>query len=239
MNRNLYRFRSALPILGIFLLASLVAATLHAADDLPAILAKLDSSAQKFKSAQADIDWDNVQTAPIEETDKQAGTVLFERRNGQLSMALHLVTFNGKPVEKMMVYSGDQFKLYEPRLKQLQIFKAGSNRAQADAVMTVGFGGSGKDLEKNWLVTYITTEQVDGKAAAKLQLIPRDEAAKNTFPKLFLWVDTADGIALKQQRFDAAGNYNVVSYHNVRVNAPVANDAFDLKTPAGTQVVSH
>jgi len=212
---------------------------MFAADDLAAVLAKLDAASVKFKSAQADIEWDNVQTAPIEETDKQSGTVLFQRKDGQLAMALHLKTYNGKPVPKDMVYAGDSLKLYEPLLKQMQVFKAGSNRAQADAVMTIGFGGSGKDLQKSWQVSYAGTEQVDGKAGAKLELVPKDESAKNNFPKVLLWVDTENGIALKQQRFDSSGNYAVVSYHNIRVNAPVPSNAFEIKTAAGTQIVNH
>jgi len=212
---------------------------LFAADDLASVLAKLDVASVKFKSAQADIEWDNVQVAPIEDRDKQAGTVLFQRKDGQLSMALHLKTDNGKPIQKDMVYAGGLFKLYEPLIKQMQVFKAGSNRAQADAVMTIGFGGSGKDLQKSWQVSYAGTEQVDGKAAAKLELVPKDENAKNTFPKVLLWVDTENGIALKQQRFDTSGNYAVVSYHNIRVNAPVPSNAFEIKTAAGTQVVNH
>jgi len=210
-----------------------------AADDLAAVLAKLDAASVKFKSAQADIEWDNVQTAPIEDIDKQAGTVLFERKDGQLAMALHLKTDNGKPVPKDMVYAGGLFKLYEPLTKQMQVFKAGANRAQADAVMTIGFGGSGKDLQKNWLVKYLGSEQVDGKTAAKLELVPKDESAKANFPKILLWVSMDDGIALKQQRFDASGNYNVVSYRNIRVNAPVPSNAFEIKTAPGTQVVNH
>jgi outer membrane lipoprotein-sorting protein len=80
---------------------------------------------------------------------------------------------------------------------------------------------------------------VDGKQAAKLELIPKDPSAKNSFPKVLLWVDLADGIALKQQRYDASGNYNVVSYHNIRVNASVPSDAFEIKTAPGTQIVNH
>ena len=220
---------------------ALSASTLRgfAVDELSAVLAKLDEASLKFKSAQADVNWDNVQTAPIEDTTKQTGTVLFQRKDGQLAMALHLKTANGKPVAKDMVYAGGLFKLYEPLQKQMQVFKAGSNRSQADAVMTIGFGGSGKDLQKSWLVKYIGSEQVDGKPAAKLELVPKDESAKDTFPKVLLWVETDNGIALKQQRFDASGNYNVVSYHNIRVNAPVPSNAFEIKTASGTQIVNH
>jgi outer membrane lipoprotein-sorting protein len=221
------------------LVVASVAYPARAADDLATVLAKLDAASVKFKSAQADIEWDNVQTAPIEDTDKQAGTVLFQRKVGQLAMALHLKTDNGKPVLKDMVYSGGLFKLYEPRLKQMNVYKAGANQAQAEAIMTVGFGGSGKDLQKNWQISYSGTEQVEGNPAAKLELVPLTDSLKKDVAKVVLWVSMDNGIAVKQQSFDPSGNYRVVSYHNIRVNAPVPSGAFEIKTASGTQIVNH
>ena len=213
------------------------AAYLHA-EDLNSVLGKLDAASAKFKSAQADITWDNVQVAPLPDTDTQAGTVLFERSGGQLEMALHLKSDNGKPVEKDLVYSSGLLKLYEPRLKQLQVFKAGNNRSQLDTFLTLGFGGSGKDLDKNWTVTYVGTESVDGVSAAKLQLVPRDASVANTVAKAFLWINSENGSAVRQQFFDPSGNYRMVSYRNVRQNAPVSSGAFEIKTAPGTNIVN-
>jgi outer membrane lipoprotein-sorting protein len=210
-----------------------------AAEDLAGVLAKLDAASTKFKSAQADLTTDIVQTQPLPDEDKQTGTVLFQRKDGQLQMALHLKTDNGKPVLKDLVFAGGVLKLYEPRLKQMQIFKAGANRAQADTILTVGFGGSGKDLQKTWDVSYAGSEQVEGKNTAKLELVPKDAGVKNTFPKVMLWVDMENGIAVKQQFFDPSGNYKLAIYRNVRLNGSVPGDAFEIKTASGTQVINH
>jgi len=232
-------FRTALSGKFFVLMLLLAARPVFGADDLPKVLAKLDSSSTQFRSAQADISWDNVQTEPLPDTDSQAGTVLFERKAGQLSMALHLKTDNGKPVLKDMVYSGGLFKLYEPRIKQMQVFKAGSNRAEYDTFLTLGFGGSGKDLQRTWDVSYSGAEAVDGQQAWKLTLAPKEESVRKTFPKVVLWVDMSRGIALKQQSFDPSGNYRVVTYRNIRLNESVPGNAFELKPPAGTNIVNH
>ncbi len=210
-----------------------------AADDLAKILARLDAAAGKFKSAQAEITWENVQTEPIPDSDMQVGNVLFERKSGQLRMALHLRTENGKPIQKDMVYAEGVFKLYEPKIKQIQVFKAGSNRAEADTILTLGFGGSGKDLEKSWQVSYVGSEPVDGDETWKLQLIPRDESVRKNFAKVLLWIDTDSGIALKQQSFDPTGNYRVVHYTKMRMNASVPSDAFVIKTASDTRIINH
>jgi outer membrane lipoprotein-sorting protein len=209
------------------------------AQDLNSVLAKLDAAAAKFKSAQADVVWENVQTQPIYDSDKQAGTILFARAGGQVEVALHLRSDNGHPIVKDMIYANGQGKLYDGQLKQLQVFAVGDKKSSLDAFLTLGFGGSGADLQKAWTVTYEGTEAVNGAQAAKLQLIPKDPAVAKTAPKVILWVDMDKGVGLKQQRYDASGNYAVISYSNIKLGGSVSGSAFQMKTPAGTQVVNH
>jgi len=211
----------------------------YAADDLTRVLSRLDAAAVKFKSAEADIVTDIVQVQPLPDDDKQTGTILFERKGTDLQMALHLKTDNGRAVSKELVYASGVGKLYEPQLKQIDVYKAGNNQALADTVLTLGFGGSGKDLQKSWQITYVGTEQVEGKATDKLVLIPKDEGLRNTYPKVILWVDAANGLAVKQQFFDASGNYKLAIYQNVRLNGSVPSGAFEIKAPKDTRVVNH
>jgi outer membrane lipoprotein-sorting protein len=167
------------------------------------------------------------------------GTVLFERKNGQVQMALHIKTDNGKPVQKDLVYAGGVGKLYEPLLKQMQVFKVGDRQSQLDSFLTLGFGGSGKDLQKSWDISYAGTDQIGGVSAVKLQLVPRDPNLAKTAPKVLLWIDMDKGVAVKQQRFDPSGGYVIFTYGNLRLNGPVPSNAFEIKTAPGTQIVNH
>jgi outer membrane lipoprotein-sorting protein len=210
-----------------------------AAEDLDKVLARLDASAAKFKSAQAQIVWDNVQTKPIEDDDKQTGSAIFERKDGQMKVALHLKTLNGSPLEKDMVYADGVGKLYEARLKQLQVFQVGEKRSELETFLTLGFGGSGKDLAKNWNITYAGTEQASGVAATKLELTPRDASVAKTAPRVLLWIDMDKGVAVKQQRFASDASYVVFTYNDIRLNSKIPDDAFQIKTPSGTQTINH
>ncbi len=230
------RTLTILAVAQLLLLAS--SQPLNGADDLQRVLAKLDATSEKFKSAQGDLVWDNVQTQPIEDKDSQAGTVFVERKAGQLKMALHLKTDQGRPIQKDMVYAEGLFKLYEPKIKQMQVFRAGANKAQFDTFLTLGFGGSGKELLKVWQVSYAGADTVDGHPTDKLELIPREEAVRKNFVKIVLWIDRETGLALKQQSFDTSGNYRVVSYHNLKLNGPIPAEAFEIKTAPGTQMVT-
>jgi len=233
------RMRKAVVLCALLAISSGASRTAAAAGDLASVLARLDASAARFKSAQAGIVWDNVQTLPIADSDKQVGTLIIDRANGQVRLAVHLTADNGRPIHKDLVYAGGTGKLYDALLKQMQVFQVGNKQAQLDTFLTLGFGGSGKDLEKSWTVTYQGTEQADGVAAAKLQLIPRDPEVAKTAPRVLLWIDMDKGVAVKQQRFDASGNYVIFAYSDIKTNVSIPSNAFTLKPPAGTEIVNH
>lgn len=210
-----------------------------AADDLNSALRRLDVAAAKFKSAEAEIAWDNVQTQPIPDDDIQLGSAIFQRKGGQLSVALRLKTENGRPVNKEIVYTEGALKFYEPLQKRMTVYKAGDNRAEFESLLTLGFGASGKDLEKNWAITLGGTESMGGVAATRLELLPREESLKKNVAKVILWVDLDRGVALKQRFDDPSGNYREVTYKNLKLNGGVPGDAFEIKTAPGTTVQNH
>jgi outer membrane lipoprotein-sorting protein len=223
----------------IVLTGALVAVPCRAADDLSGVLAKMDASAAKFKSAQADVVWDAVQTQPILDSDKQAGTILFARSGGQVQVALHLRSDQGRPMQKDMIYAGGVGKLYDAQVKQMQVFAVGDKKSALDAFLTLGFGGSGADLQKSWTIKYDGAEAVGGVQAAKLELVPKDASVAKATPKVLLWIDLDKGVGLQQQRYDASGNYTMITYSNVKLGVPVPSHAFELKPPSGTQIVNH
>lgn len=231
--RNLLRF-GVVPIVALAL-----SGTATAADSLQSVLSKLDDSSKTFTSAEADIVWEGTQVNPVPDTDTQTGTVVFARSGGQMEVAVHIKADNGKPYQKDMVYANGEGKLYEPAIKQLQVFHVGDRRDQLNSFLTLGFGGSGADLQKNWNVQLQGTEAVNGVEAAKLVLTPRDPALAKTTPKVLLWIDTARGIAVKQQRYDAEGNYLTFTYNHIKLNGKVSGNTFEIKTAPGTQVVNH
>ena len=55
--------------------------------DLERVLASMDSAARTFKSAEADVAWDQYQKV-INETETQKGRIYFRRENGEIQMAV-------------------------------------------------------------------------------------------------------------------------------------------------------
>jgi len=205
--------------------------------DLQKVITQLNAAAAKFASAQADFTWDQY-TAVVQQDDVQSGTIYFERKKNVTRTAVDLKLLNGKPAPKTVVYDGSALQYYEPNIKQLTTIQAGANRGQFESFLTLGFGGSGDDLEANWKVSLLGTETMNGVSVAKLDLVPKQQKVLDTFPHVTIWVDPARGVSLKQIFYEPGGDKRTVLYKDIRYNQPVAADVFQIKTAPGTTRVT-
>jgi outer membrane lipoprotein-sorting protein len=105
-----------------------------------------------------------------------------------------------------------------------------------ESFLTLGFGGSGTALEKQWTITSQGTETIDGVQTAKLDLVPKQESVKNTFTHAVIWVDPARGVSLKQQFFTPSGDQRINLYTNIKLNGKVDTKPFEIKTTSKTTV---
>ena len=204
--------------------------------DLQKVITQLNIAATKFSSAQADFTWDQYQ-AVVQEDDVQTGTIYYERKKGVTLTAAHIQKDNGKDAPKIVFFNGTEVQLYEPMIKQLTILKAGANHAQLESFLTLGFGGSGTDLEANWKVSLLDTENMNGVSVVKLDLVPLQQKVLEMFPHVTIWIDPAQGINYKQIFYEPGGDKRTATYKNIRYNQPIANDVFEIKTAPGTNRV--
>jgi outer membrane lipoprotein-sorting protein len=204
--------------------------------DLRKVITELNGAAAKFVSAQADFAWDQF-TAVVQDHEIQTGTIFFERKKGVTFMAADIKQDNGKDAPKTVVYNGSEINFYEPTIKQLTTVKAGANRGQFESFLTLGFGGSGADMEKSWKVTLLGIEPMDGVSVAKLDLVPRDPKVLETFTHVTIWVEPSRGVSHKQILYQPSGDLRTATYRNIRYNSPVPADVFQIKPPPGTNHV--
>jgi outer membrane lipoprotein-sorting protein len=221
-------------VLGFAALVPLTAAAQSC--DTAKVLAQMDTASARFKSAQADFQWDQLQ-AVVQEHDIQSGTIYFDRHSSATVMAAHITQENGQNAPKTVTYRGGEVELYQPMLNQETILQAGNNRAQAESFLTLGFGGSGKDLKANWDVSCQAMETVGGAQTAKLALKPKSQSVANMFSQVTIWVDPARAISLKQVFDEPSGDSRTATYSNIRYNSPINPDVVEIHVAPGTQVV--
>jgi outer membrane lipoprotein-sorting protein len=217
-------------IAAVIALALLPVRAAHA-DDLAQVLSRLDTAAANFHSSSAEFEFDSVTTDPIYEKDIQKGSVYYERKGNAFQMGVHIREENSKPVPKVMVVSGGVFKLYEAKTNQVTT----SNKASKyESYLVLGFGASGKDLQKKWDIKYLGPEKLDGVNTEKLELVAKDPEVLKLFPKVTIWMDPEHGVSLKQVFDEGPGQYRVCVYFNFKTNQPLPADAFSFKTDSGT-----
>jgi outer membrane lipoprotein-sorting protein len=197
--------------------------------DLQKVLNQIDAASAKFQSAQADFVWDQY-TAVVQSHDLQKGTIAFRRAGTATEMIAHVKTDDDQPSLKDVLYKNGELDFYQPTVKQETILKAGSNY---ERYLTLGFGGSGKDLAADWNIKYLGTETVDGAETAKLDLTPK--VPSDQFTHILVWIDAKRDVSLKQQVFQDSGDSRTAVYSNIKLN-DVPASAFALKIALGTQV---
>lgn len=197
--------------------------------DAAKVLAQMDAASQKFQSTQADFQWDVLQSV-VNEHDVQSGTIYFERHGESTSMAAYIK----QPAEKAVFYDGSTLTLLQPEIKQETLFTAGSNRGQYESFLTLGFGGSGKDLQSNWTVSCQGMESIDGMQTAKLDLKPKQQSVANMFTHVTVWIDPTRSLGLKQVFYEPSGDNRTATYTQIKYNVKIPADMFKPKASGYT-----
>ncbi|RRA47866.1 outer membrane lipoprotein-sorting protein [Acidipila sp. EB88] len=202
---------------------------------LSKVLAQMDAAAARFQSAQAEFAWDQL-TVVVQEHEVQKGEIAFRRTGKETAMAAHVLTDDGQPSPKDVLFRNGEVALYEPKIKQETILQGGKNQQQFEAYVTLGFGGSGKDLESNWNVTYGGTETIDGTPVTKLGLVPKHAGPDPIFSRVEIWIDPATATSLKQVFYTPGGDNRTATYSKIKLNS-APESAFKLDIPKGTNVI--
>lgn len=199
---------------------------------LNAVLQDMDKAAAKFKTAQADFEWDQYERV-VDEHDIQKGQIYFRRTKTGIDAAIRVTS----PDAKQVLFKDGKLMLYQPKIDQVTEYKASANRAEVESFMSLGFGASGKDLARNFEIKFDGWETVDGTKTAKLDLTPKEAKVRSSLSRVLLWMDPVQDISLKQQFFEPSGDYRLTHYTNIRLNRRISDDVFRLKTTSRTKFV--
>jgi outer membrane lipoprotein-sorting protein len=201
--------------------------------NLETVLTKMDATAAAFKTLEANLVWD-AYAKVVNEHDYQKGKIYFQRRGKNIEMAADFT----EPAQKYVLFSNGIARVYEPRIDQVTEYNAGKNREAFESFLVLGFGGSGHELLKSYDVKFAGMENVEGVNAAKLELAPKSAKVRSMFSQITLWIDPARGISVQQQFIEpSSGDYRLAKYSDIKMNQPVPDSVFKLKTTSNTKVV--
>ncbi len=222
----------ALSIAGL-MVASATTRAQAAPGHLNDVLRQMDAASGKFKSAEADFRKDLYQRV-IRDTTTQNGTIYFLKSGSSLQMG---AVFS-PPEAKVVEYKDGRLRLFDPGPDHLTEMDGRNNQAQYESFLTLGFGGSGKDLEKTWNITDQGSESMnDGGQAVKveqLDLVAKDPSQRNSIAHVTIWVDSTRAISLKQEFFFTSEDTQTAFYTHIRYNQSVNTKRYAIKTDSKT-----
>jgi outer membrane lipoprotein-sorting protein len=229
--------RIAAPLLSSVLVLAITPASLHAQPKpghLDEVLRQMDAASLKFQSAEADFRWDLYERV-VKETTTQIGIIYFKKQGATTIMGAKMTT----PSVKLIEFRNGIIRIFEPATDHLTTVDATKNKAQFESFLTVGFGGSGKDLAKAWKIADLGDEVIDGVQTAKLDLVPKDPAVLQNCTHMTIWVDPARGIQLKQSLYMPSDDYRTAVYTNIKYNQKVDEKPYQIKTDSKTTFDQH
>lgn len=200
--------------------------------DLATVLAKMNQSSKGFKSAQGDFEFQSYQKL-TNDKDTQKGRIYFRKTGKGVDAAFDI----GGPAPKQVVYKDGILRIYEKKINQVTERNVGKNKSDVEAFLSLGFGASGNELQRDYFVKMDDWEMVDGIKTAKLDLTPNKEKVRQTYNKIILWIDPDRDVLLKQQFFELSGDYRVAHYTNMKLNEKIPDDVFRLKTNGNTKTI--
>ena len=192
----------------------------------------MDKTAREFKAVEADLHRD-VYTAAIDEHERDMGTIRVKREKDNVLM---LINFTG-PDAKSVSLDGKELSVYYPKIKTVQKYDISNHRNEVEQFLLLGFGATSAELQMSYDVTFIGMEQVSGMNTWHLQLVPKSKEVLQHLKKAELWIGEMNGLPMQQKFFMSGnGDYELVTYSNMKFNPSFTEGDMKLKTPKGVTI---
>jgi len=203
------------------------------ADPLGDVYARMDKTAQTFKSMTADIK-QTVHTAVVNDNSLENGTIKLKRaKPGDTKI---LVNFTD-PDPKTSSIDGREVRIYLPKSNVVQVIDIGKNRAAVDQAMLLGFGATSAEIRQAYEVTFVGAEPINNQPASHIKLIPKSKEVLQQLKQAELWISDALGCPLQQKlTTSAAGDYTMFTYSNIKLNASLDDKELRLNPKKGAQI---
>jgi outer membrane lipoprotein-sorting protein len=197
---------------------------------LDSVLKQMDTQAADFHSLTADLERTKV-TVVVNDKSTESGRILVRRDD---KMRIELT----QPDERTILRDGDNFYIYNPKIKRVEEYNLGKNKSVVDQFLLLGFGTSGKSLTESYAMTLKGEESLDNKKAILLELTPKTDEVKRQLSKIQLWLDEATWLPVQQQFFETgSGDYFTIRYKNMARNVRIPDVEFKPHWPHGTSKI--
>lgn len=199
---------------------------------LDQILNRMDHRGATLKSMSSSISqkrWTDI----LEEFDEgESGHLYFLKEKDKVYLRKDIP----KPQRNSLVVRDGEVLYYQPKIKQLQKYNLGQNKNRAEFLL-LGFGSDKQVLQKTYDIRLIAKEEINRVETYQLELIPKLDQVSAFFSKITLWIDTTLWVPIQQKLVEPTGDYLLIRFSDIELNAEVSRSRFDLKVPGDVRIV--
>lgn len=211
----------------ISLLVASACVAMGAASSLSELMQRLDQNAEGFRAMSAKIERIDY-TAVLRDSSKETGEImLLKKRPGSVAMRIDFTS----PDVKQVSYADKKVQSYLPKINTVQIVDVGKIDGMISQGILIGFGTTAKEMQKAYSIKILGEEAILGKMATKLELIPKGDSPLMKLKKIEVWLAVTDGYPLRQKLYQGSGDYNQVTYIDLKINPGITEQNLRLTLP--------
>lgn len=211
----------------ISLLVAIACLAMAAPSSLPELMKRLDQNAEGFRAMSAKIERIDY-TAVLRDSSKETGEImLLKKKPGSVAMRIDFKS----PDVKQISYSDKKIQSYLPKINTVQIVDVGKIDGMISQGILIGFGTTAKEMQKAYSIKIVGEEAILGKMATKLELIPKGDSPLMKLKKIEVWLALSDGYPLRQKLYQGTGDYNQVTYIDLKINPGITEQDLRLTLP--------
>lgn len=196
---------------------------------LGAVLDGLNRQAKDFRSVTAEVERTKV-TVVVNVKSTEKGSLWIRGDKMRLDLTV--------PDRRTVLRTGDTIFVYTPGLQQVEEYNLGKHRELVNEFLLLGFGSSGHDLERGFLVTLVGEPTLDRQKTVLVELTPKTREVRNQIARIRLWLDPSTWLPVQQEFFEnGTDDYFIVRYTNLSRNPEIPEARFKPRWPKGTERV--
>jgi outer membrane lipoprotein-sorting protein len=143
-----------------------------------------------------------------------------------------------EPAGVIVLLSGRTVSYYNEGLARVDEYSLSKHKDRLEPFMPLGFSTTGRDLEKDYLVTFIGEDQMGGRRVLGLELTPKSDELRAMVSKMQIWFDQASWLPARQIISHTSGTETLtINYSGTARNLNLNPDLFRADWPRGTQEV--
>ncbi|MFQ5927878.1 MAG: outer membrane lipoprotein carrier protein LolA [Terriglobia bacterium] len=187
------------------------------------VVKRLNEAAKHFRTVTAKLEYIKV-TVVVNDKSIQEGEIYYHK-NGTVLIDIR------RPQAKKILFRHNKVEFFYPKMNQIQEYNLAKHRSLIEQFLRLGFGTSGDDLKKSYLLTVLGESKLGNRSVLHLELTPKDERVRNQIHKIHLWLDLASWAPVQQKFFEVGGDYMTTRYTDIKVNGPIPRSKLRLNAP--------